>query len=102
MARELNSSGWSWTEDEATKTSDGYGNDDEDAKPAISVRRIANLARFVAGLLLSGALPPTALKVVDFGGGADVSPRARLHHRLLLQALLSVRRRVGVLCSGAG
>jgi len=61
----------------------------EEAKPAISVRRIANLARFVAGLLLSGALAPASLKVVDFGGGADASPRARLHHRLLLQALLS-------------
>jgi hypothetical protein len=27
--------------------------------------------------------------VVDFGGGADQSARARLHHRLLLQGILS-------------
>jgi hypothetical protein len=27
-------------------------------KPAVSVRRIANLARFAAGLLVSGALVP--------------------------------------------
>ena len=42
---------------------------------------------------MSGALAPTALKVVDFEGGeidgAGSSPRARLFRRLLLQALLS-------------
>lgn len=53
------------------------------------MRRIANLSRFVAGLLLSGTLAPAALKIVDFGGGADTSARACLHRRLLLQALLS-------------
>ena len=61
----------------------------DSSKPKVSVRRIANLARFTAGLLVSGALAPTALKVIDFGGGLDSDERARLHHRLLLQALLS-------------
>jgi len=75
-----------------TAGDDDKGDDDEQGKPAISVRRIANLARFTAGLLLSGALYPAALKVVDFGGGADVSPRARLQSRLLLQAILSAPR----------
>ena len=62
-------------------------------EPSGSARRVAHLARFVAGALVSGALAPTALKVVDFGGseidGAGSSPRARLFRRLLLQALLS-------------
>ena len=61
--------------------------------PPARARRVAHLARFVAGALVSGALAPTALKVVDFGGseidGAGSSPRARLFRRLLLQALLS-------------
>ena len=71
---------------------DGFDRDGTagaDDKPKVSVRRIANLARFTAGLLVSGALAPTALKVIDFGGGLDSDERARLHHRLLLQALLS-------------
>ena len=59
-----------------------------------SVRRVAHLARFVAGALVSGALAPSALKVVDFGGsevdGAGSSAAARLFRRLLLQALLGV------------
>ena len=70
---------------------DGFNRDAAGAndKPKVSVRRIANLARFTAGLLVSGALAPTALKVIDFGGGLDSDERARLHHRLLLQAILS-------------
>jgi len=70
---------------------DGFNRDAAGAndKPKVSVRRVANLARFTAGLLVSGALAPTALKVIDFGGGLDSDERARLHHRLLLQALLS-------------
>ena len=66
---------------------------EDEKKPSGSARRVAHLARFVAGALVSGALAPTALKVVDFGGseidGAGSSPRARLFRRLLLQALLS-------------
>ena len=62
--------------------------------PKPSVRRVAHLARFVAGALVSGALAPSALKVVDFGGtevdGAGSSAAARLFRRLLLQALLGV------------
>ena len=70
---------------------DGFNRDAAGAndKPKVSVRRIANLARFTAGLLVSGALAPTAIKVIDFGGGLDSDERARLHHRLLLQAILS-------------
>ena len=54
----------------------------------MSVRRVANLARFAAGCLVSGAVAPAALKVVNFGG-EDASPRAKLFRRLLLQAILS-------------
>ena len=74
------------------------GRDEKDFPPqknaARSVRRVAHLARFVAGALVSGALAPSALKVVDFGSteidGAGSSAAARLFRRLLLQALLSV------------
>jgi len=66
---------------------------EDEKEPSGSARRVAHLARFVAGALVSGALAPSALKVVDFGGseidGAGSSPRARLFRRLLLQALLS-------------
>ena len=73
---------------------EGFARTEKDEKkPSGSARRVAHLARFVAGALVSGALAPTALKVVDFGGseidGAGSSPRARLFRRLLLQALLS-------------
>ena len=54
----------------------------------MSVRRVANLARFAAGCLVSGAVAPAALRVVNFGG-EDASPRAKLFRRLLLQAILS-------------
>ena len=59
-----------------------------------SVRRVSHLARFIVGLLISGALSPVALKVVDFGNGGAANDAAtataRLFRRLLLQALLSV------------
>ena len=73
------------------KNLDGFdrGLDSSADEPKVSVRRIANLARFTAGLLVSGALAPGALKVIDFGGAMDTGERARLHHRLLLQAILS-------------
>jgi len=59
--------------------------------PSTSVRRISNMARFLAGLLLAGALPPTALKALEFG--MDVPARVALHHKLLLQAILDDRSR---------
>lgn len=59
--------------------------------PSSSVRRISNLARLLAGLVLSGALAPTALKALEFG--VDVAPRVALHHKLLLQAILEDRSR---------
>ena len=65
-----------------------------DSAEKVSVRRVAHLARFVSGLLISGAISPPALKIVDFGGtgveDAETAPTARLFRRLLLQALLSV------------
>ena len=65
-----------------------------DSAETVSVRRVAHLARFVSGLLISGAISPPALKIVDFGGtgveDAETAPTARLFRRLLLQALLSV------------
>ena len=57
--------------------------------PSCSVRRISNLARFFAGLVLSNTLAPTAFKALEFG--VDVAPRVTLHHKLLLQALLDDR-----------
>ena len=59
--------------------------------PSTSVRRISNMARFLAGLLLGGALAPTALKALEFG--VDVPARVALHHKLLLQAILDDRSR---------
>jgi len=59
--------------------------------PSCSVRRISNLARFFAGLVLSNTLSPTAFKALEFG--VDVAPRVTLHHKLLLQALLDDRSR---------
>ena len=56
-----------------------------------SVRRISNIARFFAGLVLSGAIAPTALKAMEFG--VDVGPRVSLHHKLFLQATLDDRTR---------
>ena len=73
----------------------GFGGDPKDK--GARVRRIANLARFVAGALLSGAMAPAALKAC-FGDDADEfasdfsdasASRRRLFRRLLLQALLS-------------
>ena len=47
-----------------------------------------------------------ALKIIDFGGGGELTDRAKLHHRLLLQAgaggVLSVSRLLIVYsCSNA-
>ena len=82
-------------DDDANGFGEGFARPEKEheKEPSGSARRVAHLARFVAGALVSGALAPTALKVVDFGGseidGAGSSPRARLFRRLLLQALLS-------------
>jgi nucleolar MIF4G domain-containing protein 1 len=59
--------------------------------PSSSVRRISNMARFFAGLVLSGALAPTALKALEFG--VDIAPRVALHHKLFLQTVLDDRSR---------
>jgi len=56
-----------------------------------SVRRISNIARFFAGLVLSGAIALTALKAMEFG--VDIGPRVSLHHKLFLQAMLDDRTR---------
>jgi nucleolar MIF4G domain-containing protein 1 len=80
---------------EAGEHAGGFGGDPKDK--GARVRRIANLARFVAGALLSGAMAPAALKAC-FGDDADEfasdfsdasASRRRLFRRLLLQALLS-------------
>ena len=73
---------------ESDASRDHHAADDHSEGAKTSVRRVANLARFAAGCLVSGAMAPAALKVVDFGG-EDASPRARLFRRLLLQAILS-------------
>ena len=62
------------------KNLDGFDRklDSSADEPKVSVRRIANLARFTAGLLVSGALAPGALKVIDFGGAMDTGERSPL------------------------
>ena len=59
--------------------------------PSSSVRRISTMARLFAGLVLSGALAPTALKALEFG--VDIAPRVALHHKLFLQTVLDDRSR---------
>ncbi|KAL2620402.1 hypothetical protein R1flu_000607 [Riccia fluitans] len=55
----------------------------------MELRRNANLARFLAHLISSGALSLSVLKAVDFADPRVMTPKVVIHFRILLESLLT-------------